>query len=454
MLGKLSLLCLVFAFSLMPAAAQEATPAADAAPSTIAQTFIQNLIDGDFEAATANFDSGMLENAPPEVLQQIWGQIRDQLGALVSVGEPRYDATSSTVRIEATFENAVVDFVVPFNAENQITGFFIQPPQNAEPTPVPDFAPPPYADQSAFTEIEVIVGEDTDYPLAGTLTLPNSENPVAAVVLVHGSGPNDRDSTVGPNKMFRDIAWGLASQGIAVLRYDKRTLVFPDRIDMQTVTVQEETIDDALLAIDLLRRTEGIDPARIFLAGHSLGGYLAPRIAQSAPDLAGVILLAGSANPLEDLVARQVRYLAELDGEVTDQEAQTIAAIDGQVAAVKALQPGDTLEDPLLGIPAAYWLDLQDYDPIAVAVGLPQPMLILQGERDYQVTMADEFVRWQAVAGSRANVTSISYATLNHLFLPGEGAPNPDEYNTPGHVPAVVIDDIAAWIDGLGAGDE
>lgn len=449
MLRKLSLLCIIFIILRIPAAAQEATPTLDPSPSAIAQTFIQNLIDGDFEAATANFDSGMLENAPPEVLEQIWGQLSDQLGTLVEVGAPRYDVASNTVRIEATFENAVVDFVLPFNADNQIAGFFIQPPQSAEPTPVPDFAPPPYADESTFTEIEVTVGEDTDYPLPGTLSLPNGNSPAAAVVLVHGSGPNDRDSTVGPNKMFRDIAWGLASQGIAVLRYDKRTLVFPDRIDMATVTVQEETIDDALLAIDLLRRTEGIDPARIFLAGHSLGGYLAPRIAASAPDLAGVILLAGSANALEDLVARQVRYLAELDGEVTDQEAQTIAAIDGQVAAVKALQPGDMLEDPLLGIPAAYWLDLRDYDPTAVASGLPQPMLILQGERDYQVNMADEFALWQDALGDRDDVTLISYPALNHLFLTGEGAPNPDEYNTPGHVPALIIEDIAAWITGL-----
>lgn len=434
----------------LPTAAQDATPAAADDPVQMAAAFIQNMIDGEFEAARADFDPLMLENAPPEVLENIWQQITSQLGALVSVGEPRYDAETNIVRIRLEFENATVDAVIPFNSENQIAGFTLQPPsEDVTPTPVPEFAPPSYADQELFTEIDVIIGEDTDFPLPATLSLPNGDGPFPAVVIVHGSGPSDRDLTLGPNKPYRDLAWGLASRGIAVLRYDKRTLVHGMRMDAQTVTVWDETIDDAVLAIELLQTTEGVDPERVYLLGHSLGGYLAPRIAEAAPDLAGVIVLAGSTLPLEESLLNQVRFLAELDGEINEAEAHTIAQLEEQVAAVKALQPGDTLENPLLGIPAAYWLDLQDYDPAALAAGLPQPFLILQGERDYQVTAADDLARWQEALGEREDVTIITYPALNHVFLAGEGAPNPQEYEIEGHIPVEVIEDITGWILGV-----
>jgi fermentation-respiration switch protein FrsA (DUF1100 family) len=269
------------------------------------------------------------------------------------------------------------------------------------------------------------------------------------VVLVHGSGPNDRDETIAGNKPFRDLALGLASQGIAVLRYDKRTLVYGQKMAaMSDLTVQDETISDALAAVALLRETDKIDPARIVVLGHSLGANLAPRIGQQDPSIAGLILMAGNARPLELLVLQQSEYLAGLDGTITPEEHTQLDAVRAQVIATEHAAPGDDPTMLLFSIPPAYWIDLNAYDPVATAQQVTLPMLFLQGERDYQVTLAD-FVLWQVGLGGRDDVTFTLYPTLNHLFMAGEGMPSPEEYQTQGHVSADVIRDIASWVHGL-----
>jgi hypothetical protein len=128
------------------------------------------------------------------------------------------------------------------------------------------YQPPAYAVPSSFHEKNVTVGAGTEWALPATLTLPVGNGPFPAIVLVHGSGPNDRDETQGPNRPFQDLAWGLASQGIAVLRYDKRSRVHPGKLTaLANLTVKDETIDDALAAVALLRETPEIDPKRKML---------------------------------------------------------------------------------------------------------------------------------------------------------------------------------------------
>jgi dienelactone hydrolase len=301
----------------------------------------------------------------------------------------------------------------------------------------------PYVREEAFGEREVTVGAG-EWALPGTLSTPSGRGPFPALVLVHGSGPNDRDETVGGAKPFRDLAWGLASRGVAVLRYEKRTRQHGSQLAaVKGFTVQQETVDDALAAADLLRHTPGIDPDRVFVLGHSLGGMLIPRIGARDPRLAGLIVLAGAAKPLEDILLQQVAYLDAADGTVTDAEKSRFESLKAEIARVKALKPGDT--GTALGIPDSYWLDLRGYDPPAAAKALKQPLLILQGERDYQVTM-DNFAAWKQALAGRPNVTFKTFPKLNHLFIAGEGKSTPAEYEQPGHVAEAVIAEIAGWI--------
>ena len=195
-----------------------------------------------------------------------------------------------------------------------------------------------------------------------------------------------------------------------------------------------------------LRETPGIRADRVFVLGHSLGGMLAPRIAAADPSIAGLILMAGATRSLEQAIVDQTRYLAMLDGKVTAEEETALARVTKLAADVRALKPSDPpIVLPPFSAPASYWIDLRGYDPPAAASLLKQPMLVLQGERDYQVTMAD-FAAWQKVLGSRAHVQLKSYPALNHSFIAGSGPSSPAEYMQPGHVDETVVRDIAAWI--------
>src|SRR4030095_10169400 len=140
-------------------------------------------------------------------------------------------------------------------------------------------APPAsYVDPERFHDVALTIGAPP-YALPATLSLPEGEGPLPGVVRVHGSGPNDRDETVGANKIFKDLAEGLASAGIAVLRYEKRTYTYGDQLT-NTITIDDEVVLDAIAATRTLAARAEIDRARVFVIGHSLGAMLAPEIAQ------------------------------------------------------------------------------------------------------------------------------------------------------------------------------
>ncbi len=423
-------------------------PADQVEPRALA--LVENLNRGDYAAATADFDRTMKLALPESKMKEIWEALPAQTGAFKEISGTRAEEQDQyrIIFVTCAFENSAIDVRVVFDPKGKIAGLFFQPAQ-AGASSTNSYEAPGYAQQNAFQEREVTVGSG-DWALPGTLTLPNGNGPFPAVVLVHGSGPNDRDESIGPNKVFKDIAWGLASRGIAVLRYDKRTYIHAAKFDEKltsALTVQEETIDDALAALQLLYNTKEIDPQRVYLLGHSLGATLAPRIAAQDDQIAGLIILAGITRPLEEVALEQVAYLAGLDGEVNQADQENIEALQTQVARVKApdLSAKTAAEDLPLSIPAAYWLDLRGYQPAEAAEALSIRMLILQGERDYQVTMED-FAGWQAALSGRDNVTLKSYPALNHLFIAGTGQPNPQEYNLPGHVAEEVMTDISNWI--------
>ncbi len=401
--------------------------------------FVERASRGDFEGASRDFSDAVRAALPPAKLAETWGAIEGQVGPLKAVDGVEVHAQQgmSVVLVAAKFERAELVIRLVVDPAGQVAGLFFQPKP-----PSTDWAPPPYADPATFDERAVVVGSQPGLP--GVLSMPKSAGAgAAAVVLVHGSGPNDQDESIGGLKVFKDLAWGLATRGIAVLRYVKRTRHSPAGV----VTQKEEVVDGARDAVALLRATSGVDPARIFVLGHSQGGYLAPRIAREVPGLAGLVILAGSTRPLHDSMLDQFAYFLTLDP-----GNQAIAAMLDATKEFKAivedpaLAPDQKVDLPTGGsVTGAYFLDVRDYDPAATAKELSCRLLVLQGDRDYQVTERD-FDRWRAALASRDDVVLKTYPKLNHLFVAGEGTPSPAEYQAPGHVEVSVLDDIAAWI--------
>jgi len=411
---------------------------------TLGRAFVRQLAEGSYDSITAGFDSNMARELPADKLEYIFGSLEAQFGAFKGQGGVRQSETGGFQMVFVTmqFEKSMLDAKVVFDSTDRVAGLFFMP------TP-PDaaYTSADYVDMTAFEQIEVTFG-DTFWTLQGTINIPKGDGPFPAVVLVHGSGPQDRDETIGANKPFRDIAETLAGRGVVVLTYDKRTLTHKSKFAVwEHYTVKDEVIDDALRAAQLLQGTNKVDPHRIFVLGHSLGGMLIPRIAARGPSLAGFIIMAGLTRPLEDVYLEQLEYIYNLDGDLSEQEVANLTESQAQVGIVKMLKPNTqvTKGDMLLGVVPDYWIDLKDYSPAEAAKAINQPMLILQGERDYQVTMVD-FENWKEALGDRDDVTFKSYPALNHIFIAGEGPSTPDEYFRQGHVDLEVIEDIAAWI--------
>lgn len=374
--------------------------------------------------------------------------LKKQLGSIKEYDNFRVkeEKNITFVLVHTLFEKGEFDLKIVFNNENKtVEGYFLNPPDK---TSQGDIA----IDTEFFKGEEVTFGTNP-YKAKGTLLLPKNSNNPPVVILVHGSGPSDRDETInGVNKPFKDIAEGLAKKGIAVLRYAKRTYAYSGNLTEEQIinaTPEFETIEDAVNGIKYLKTRNDIDKSKIYVLGHSLGGYLLPAINNSDEPFTGGISLAGTINvPFEDLMSYQYNYLANVDGTITEDEKSALDQMKSQIDLVKKLKRGETISEKLiLGMGQPYWNYLNNYNQLAEISKIDKPILVLQGERDYQVPISN-YNEFQNALKDKSNFIFKSYKNLNHLFMAGTGTPTPDEYNTPGHVSDEVISDIAIFING------
>ncbi len=403
----------------------------------VAKKFFDLMETGKFHDGYLMLDTSVTKIVNEKQNTEGWKKIRAKLGAFKHQTNSRTEETKpyTGVYLTCEFDSGTIDLKVVFKGSSSIVGYFF--------VPVQKYKIPSYADTASTVERLVEVKTGT-YTLSGILTLPKKGDHFPVVVLVHGSGPNDKDETINANKPFKDIALGLAAKGIATLRYDKRTFVYGMKSapDPRLITMKEEVIDDAVSALHLAQTFREIDPKKIFLLGHSLGAASAPRIAKETPFVAGVILMAGNARSFEDVILDQMTFILPLQAP-RKQADSILDEVKAQVARIRRRDFNDSTARLPLGISGVYWKDMKNYDQVETAKSLPMPMLFLQGEKDYQVTMKD-FNLWKQSLASKKNASFISYPGLFHLFIAGEG--KPQDYQTAGHVSEKVISDIAQWI--------
>lgn len=429
-------IALLVALSALPARAADT-------PEQIAIGLLDRLDAGDYAAAEASFGPAMAAAVPADKLKEVWESLPRQAGAPTGRGTPQVRTQGGATLVVVPLHHAKAELLasIAVDAEGRIVGFLIQP------APPPPAAAP--AADATYIERDFSVGTG-ERALAGTLTVPRNASaqvPAPAIVLVHGSGPQDRDETVGANRPFLDIARGLAERGIASLRYDKRTQARPQDFAGGDYDMDDETTDDAVAAVAALRATPGIDPARLYVLGHSQGGMLGPRIVARSAPVAGLILLAAPARSLLDILPEQNRYLLGADGSIAPAEQAFLDDLDRKIAAVRG-DAAIAAKDTPLGLPAGYWRAFEAIDPVADAQSITTPMLLLQGGRDIQVVAAD-WQRWRAALAGNPRATFKHYPALNHLGIAGQGAGTLAEYQIAGQVDAQLIADIAAWIHEL-----
>ncbi|MBI3258919.1 MAG: dienelactone hydrolase family protein [Ignavibacteriae bacterium] len=414
---------------------------------TKAESCMNNIIRLNFAAAAEFFDPRFKEDFSPDTLKKFWNYFKDEAGSIVEQTGIKDAANDTAQGIIITYlcRKGHWDFHVVFTNANQINGLYVE---KTPPPVIKAYHFPDYVVGDSVRETDIMVGKG-EWAVPGHITLPAFPGKYPAVVLVPGAGPMDRDESLFANKPFKDLAWGLASRGFAVLRFDKRTKFHSKKIvkDRPVLTTDFEVTQDVLSAIKVLQSFREVRRDQIFVLGHGLGGMLAPKIAKLDTTVAGLIILAGNARPLEDLIVEEVEYVYSLDGIINEDRAKIIKKLKRMVQNVKSpilsiTTPADSLP---LQVPAEYWLGLKGYNPTQTALKINKPILVLQGERDYEVTMED-FELWKKTLKPVPLCEFKSYPNLNHIFVTGKGKARPDEYRIANHVEKVVVEDIARWM--------
>lgn len=415
---------------------------------------IHLLKNGDFEGVHRKFVVPLRWFLSAQTLQG-WRVIRRDAGPIVDIGHPVISANwfTTTIKVPIQFKYTSLALILQTTSKGGIFGLRFVPKTSAG--FVIDWSQPIYVDPAAFTEVKLQVG--STFKTHGTLTLPRDDGTrCACVILLSGSGPCDQDSTVGSIKPFKDIAQGLSCAGIATIRFDKVTLTHPRRCNSSTMTLTDEYMDQAVSAVMQAQACERIASESIYILGHSLGAVIAPRVAQCFPGLVrGVILMAPPARPLYRCAIGQMRYLDEVrarDGaDAKDREESEKDISQMEAAAALADQPclPRSTKAALLpfGVGAAYWLDYRIYMPMKTAKELGKPLLILQGARDYQVTVENDYGSWRSALEGHSHALLKVYNEMNHLFVRGEGLSSPQEYEASGNVDPQVLEDITRWVE-------
>lgn len=395
---------------------------------------------GDYAAVEASFASSLQKQLTAESLGSSFEAVTAPLGSF-SAAEPRgFEAGDSYyVEVFGYYEKNGTDMIFTFDRKNKVTSLYITY------RPLPHAA----ADSESATEIEITLDDGTGHPLGGFLTLPKGAEKPPVVLLVQGSGSTDRDETIGAagNKPFRDIALGLAARGIASLRYDKRYFAYPELglREPYSLTIDGEVLGDVALALDLLRGDGRV--GGIWVMGHSLGGMLAPYIAQQNPDIRGIISVAGTPRSLQEVIYDQnIAAMDAMPALTAEQRRQNISYLDDQLRRIADLKDAK-VNAKYLGIPASYWVSLHKTVGRDILPVLTVPVLALQGEVDFQVSPARDFELYREIAAAgRPNIEAIRYPGLNHLMMPTAGRADITEYDAPAAVSEQVIADMADFV--------
>ena len=324
----------------------------------------------------------------------------------------------------------------------------------------------------SFTEHEVAFPSPAGFELAGTLSVPDGSGPFPAVALVTGSGPQDRDETLGRHRPFFDIATDLAGRGIVVLRFDDRGFGASGGSFEGATTF--DFADDVRGAVDFLAADARVDGNRIGVLGHSEGGVVAPIVAEQTERVSFVVLLAGTAVTGREILIGQQDDVMRSEGASDEEREWQLSWIVPIIEAAATDQPDDALEATIRSIMAEAASEAPDgvsdleveaatpvmvqtfldpwmrtflrHDPVPALEALDIPTLAVLAELDIQVTPARNEASLRAALAGNPGAEVVVLPGLNHLFIEAETGAVSEYEQLPGPVAPSLLDLVGEWI--------
>lgn len=371
-------------------------------------------------------------------------QIKDFLSSVILDNE-NVSLTKNTVHQSLSFPFTIsqkkYNYVIKFDYDSKIDEL-----SSIAVQPYVSYSKPSYEEADKFTEEEVTIGKGA-WKLPATLTVPKGKGTFPVIILVHDAGPNDRDESLGALKPFRDLSVGLASNNVAVLRYEKRTLEHATKMALiGNVTLNEETEQDVFAAAAYLKNCDKIDSSNIVLLGHGIGGYALPKImnADTSDVFKAGIVMSGYSRSLYEVLPEQLEYFVTRG--LADESMLRNIKAQIKILDDASFDPTKPPENYTLG-DAYFYSYMKTYDVLGEAKALDKPMLVLQGERDYLVNSKIDFGRWGTALSGNKEAEFKLYTKLNHLYTEGEDDFLPNEYFISANIPKYVIDDILNFVN-------
>lgn len=277
--------------------------------SELSLMYCEEMVEEKFDNIVNDFSSELSAQVNKQTLKQVWNNYTSNIGEYSSEYEIT-EKSENTLDVSLKFKDNGLKVSLSFDENKKITGIYLNYCDANSINGKNEDADDSENKEEKYREIHITIGE---YNVDGLLTLPVSGEKCPVVVMVQGSGQSDYNEKSGDVKPFEDIAIGLAENGIASIRINKRFYQYPE-LYSDDATIYDEVLNDIYDAIDYVENDKKIDTDRIYLLGHSLGARLGPKIINEKKSICGFISMAGSPRKLEDIILDQNKeYLSELD---------------------------------------------------------------------------------------------------------------------------------------------